>query len=351
MYQKQMSNTFYKAKTVTLSFVNVAYGILDQKHLQPDILQTLKLTWQVNVLYNSVCTEQYINLDFQNIANKNDGYKYILVVVDVLSRQVFATPTKTKSVKEIKQAFDEIFDNQMPQHPSRLFTDQGKEFDAAEMHEYFKEQKFIHKMSSKDASVKAAMAERMIRTLRQKLYRYFSDNNTTNWVDVLPQVLKSINHSYCRPIGMRPVDVTRNNANALWQRLYGRANNDNDDEIARRRKPNFETNDAVRLALAKPVFRKGTLPTYTDEIFRIRQVVNKGPKGQQQPVTHYYLRDHKGKDIEGRVYASDMSKTREDEQTEYRIERVVKKKGNKLQVKFIGYPDLYWITNEQLTIK
>jgi hypothetical protein len=270
-----------------------------------------------------------------------------LVVIDVLSRQVFATPTKTKTTKEMKQAFDEIFDNQMPQQPSRLFTDQGKEFDAAEMQEYFKEQKFIHKMSSKDASVKAAMAERMIRTLRQKLYRYFMDASTTNWVNVLPQVIKSINYSYCRPIGMRPIDVTRKNAKVLWQRLYGKK--ESDDEIARRRKPNFKTNDAVRLALDKPVFRKGTLPTYTDEIFRIRQVVSKGPKNQRQPVTHYYLRDYKGEPIEGRVYAADMLKTREDEHTEYRIERIVKKTRNKLQVKFIGYPDLYWITNQQLS--
>jgi hypothetical protein len=58
-----------------------------------------------------------------NLAKENDGYRYLLVGVDVLSRRLFTTPVKSKSSKEMKQAFDRLFP-QMPSLPSELYTDE-----------------------------------------------------------------------------------------------------------------------------------------------------------------------------------------------------------------------------------
>jgi hypothetical protein len=77
----------------------------------------------------------------------------------------------------MKEAFDEILDNKMPFPPSRLFTDQGKEFESPAMREYFKEERLIDKHASSDKSVKAGMAERMIRTIKHRFcldVTYFS---------------------------------------------------------------------------------------------------------------------------------------------------------------------------------
>jgi hypothetical protein len=219
----------------------------------------------------------------------------------------------------MKAAFNELFDNQMPQPPSRLFTDQGKEFESPEMKRYFKEERMIDKRCSKDKSVKAAVAERMIRTIRHRLNRYFSEVNTENWVDAIADIAHAINHSVCRVTGLHPIDVTEGNADELWQRLYGGGATN----TGKKTTPRYKKDDAVRLALEKPVFRKGTLPTFTDEIFRVNSVV-KGHK----PV-HYYLKDHKGEPIEGRVYEPELAKTREDKDTTYRIEEVLKRKKNK----------------------
>jgi len=63
-------------------------------------------------------------IDFQSLSSKNEGFRYMLVAVDVLSRRVFGTPIKSKSSIDMKKAFDEIF-KQMPMEPQRVFTDQG----------------------------------------------------------------------------------------------------------------------------------------------------------------------------------------------------------------------------------
>ena len=275
------------------------------------------------------------------MAPKNDGYRYLLVVVDVLSRMVYGAPVKSKYAKDVKEGFESIF-KQMPLLPQRLFTDQGNEFESKEMKDYFKYDKEIDKQCSKDKSVKAGVAERMIRTIKQRLYRYFSERNTINWIDVITKILEAINRSVCRVTGMRPVDVNESNSNKLWKRLY------TTKEWQKRSK--YRQGDAVRSALDTPVFRKGYLPTFTDEIFRVDRVV----AGSHPPV-HYYLKDYKDEPIEGRFYAPELAKTREDKDTTYRIEKVVSEKQDKksgermLRVKFIGYPELYWIRESDLT--
>lgn len=143
---------------------------------------------------------------------------------------------------------------------------------------------------------------------------------------------------------MRPIDVDQASADRLWVRLYG-----NEGMPEAKGKPNgkmFKKNDAVRLALDKPVFRKGTLPTFTDEIFLVDSVV----VGRGSSPTHYYIRDQKGERIKGKIYGPDLTKVRLDAETTYRIERVIRRRKNtdgssKILVKFIGYPDTYWLTD------
>jgi hypothetical protein len=62
--------------------------------------------------------------DFQSLARKNGGYKYLLLAVDLLSRRLFGEPVKSKQAEEIKRAFRKIF-KRMPALPQQIFTDQG----------------------------------------------------------------------------------------------------------------------------------------------------------------------------------------------------------------------------------
>ncbi|KAL3112037.1 hypothetical protein niasHT_013639 [Heterodera trifolii] len=156
--------------------------------------------------------------DFQALSRKNSGYRYLLLAVDVLSRRMFGSPVKSKRPADVKRAFEEVF-GQMPKLPETLYTDRGLEFVAKPMKEFFAENGI--KKYETSSKKKAAVAERAIRTLKTRLYKYFSAKNTSAWVDVLPKVLSAINNSVCRATGLRPNKISDANAREVWKRVYG----------------------------------------------------------------------------------------------------------------------------------
>ena len=283
--------------------------------------------------------------DFQSLAKYNNGFRYMLVAVDVLSRRVFARPVKSKKTEDMIEAFENIFQD-MPFLPSKIFTDRGLEFESGRNAEeqkgnennkrtmlaYFNE-KGIDKQRTRGVDNKAAVAERKIQEIKQKLYKYFSEKNTTEWVSVLPKIINSINNSVCRVTGMKPNDINPKNAGEVWDRLYK-------EYLERARTPKYKVDDNLRISLAKPIFEKGYLPTFSDEIFRISTASKANPN-------YYTLVDYNKEPVLGRFYNEELVKTIEDEATTYRIEQIYKtriKNGIKeIQVKFIGYPEKYWI--------
>ncbi|KAL3100269.1 hypothetical protein niasHS_000693 [Heterodera schachtii] len=152
--------------------------------------------------------------DFQALSRKNNGYRYLLLAVDVLSRRMFGSP--------------ELFE-QMPRVPDTMYTDRGLEFVAKPLKEFYAE-KGIQKFET-SSKKKAAVAERAIRTLKTRLYKYFSANNTSVWVDVVPKFLSAINNSVCRATGLRPNEISDANAREVWKRVYGVAQPDKKPKI------------------------------------------------------------------------------------------------------------------------
>ncbi|KAL3075905.1 hypothetical protein niasHS_012822 [Heterodera schachtii] len=166
--------------------------------------------------------------DFQALSRKNSGYRYLLLAVDVLSRRMFGAPVKSKRPVDMKRAFEELFE-QMPRVPDTLYTDRGLEFVAKPLKEFYTE-KGIQKFET-SSKKKAAVAERAIRTLKTRLYKYFSANNTSVWVDVVPKFLSAINNSVCRATGLRPNEISDANARQVWKRVYGVAQPDKKPKI------------------------------------------------------------------------------------------------------------------------
>lgn len=287
-------------------------------------------------------TDLHVDLgDFQSLSKNNDGYNYLLVSVDVLSRRVFTVPVKSKRNQDMVNAFEKIFE-EMPYLPQQIFSDRGMEFESKEMKKYFKE-KGILKFKGNVGGVKAAFAERMIRTIKSKLYRYFSEKNTTRWIDVTDDVTKAINESVCRSTGLKPIDINEKNAGELWEKLYGNyiKNNILGYTI---KKEKFKEGDSVRIARGKHIFEKGYYPNFSDEIFKIKSITNAKPP-------YYHLVDHEGEPIIGRFYQEELQKVNEEEMT-YRIEKVFRKRKMKGKierlVKFIGYKKLYWIPEDDI---
>ena len=91
--------------------------------------------------------------------------------------------------------------------------------------------------------------------------------------------------------------------------------------------PKFKVGDRVRISKYKNIFPKGYTPNWSEEIFVIRKIKNTVP-------WTYIINDLNGEEIIGRFYEKELQKTN---QEEFRIEKVIKKKRNKLDVKWKGY--------------
>jgi hypothetical protein len=159
--------------------------------------------------------------DVQNLQKYNDGFRYILTVIDVLSKFAWAQPVVNKKPENVAVAFKLILKTSGGRKPWRLFTDKGTEFRGKPFQDFLKKHD-IQYIASESPDMKAAVAERYNRTLKSRLWKHFTKTRSLRFVEVLPTVVHAINHSYHRSIKCRPVDVTLENEKKIWETLYGK---------------------------------------------------------------------------------------------------------------------------------
>ena len=125
--------------------------------------------------------------DMQTLADQNDGNRYILTCIDVLSRYAWAIPIKSKSGKDVLSGIKRMFKQARPRKPKLFQTDKGTEFFNAEVTGFLHENNIVQFASNSDK--KAAIVERFNRTLKNRIYAYFTSNNTKRYVDVLDDIV------------------------------------------------------------------------------------------------------------------------------------------------------------------
>lgn len=201
-------------------------------------------------------------IDFRNLSKKNDGFNYILVIIDFLSKYLWVHPMKNKKPYSIIEGFKNIFDK--GRICKILITDAGKEFE----NKYFK--KFLSNNSVKlyimRNEVKCAIAERVIRTLKEKLERHFFITGSKRYVDVLDIIVNNYNNTKHSRTKYKPVDINERNKVDAFLNLY------------RKRIPNrsseFKVGDKIRIRKIKKNFEKGYSTKWSKEIFRIEQILS-----------------------------------------------------------------------------
>ena len=119
------------------------------------------------------------------------------------------------------------------------------------------------------------------------------------YIDKLDDIVNKYNNKYHSTTKMKPVDVKSN--------TY--INN-----------PKFKTGDIVRISKYKKIFARRYLPNWSEEIFLITKVKNTVPQT-------YVISDLKGEEIVGTFYEKELQKAN---QKEFRVEKVIKRKGDKL---------------------
>ena len=269
--------------------------------------------------------------DMQALSEENEEYKFLLLVIDTFSKYGWIIPLKNKKGETMVKAFKTIFEEGST--PGKLWTDKGTEFYNKKMNDLRKLNNI--ELYSTENEEKSSIAERWIRTMKEKMFKYFTDNNTYKYIDALPELVEDYNNTVHSSTKLTPVEASKKkNELTVWRNLYP------DRYKTSRLNPKFSVGDEVRITKKKKVFEKGYTTKWTEEIFTIKEI------RETNPIT-YKLEDLQGEEITGTFYEPELQKT---EQQIYRIEKIIKKEKGKSLVKWKGYPDKFnsWVDNKDL---
>jgi hypothetical protein len=185
-------------------------------------------------------------VDMSKFSYGNKGNRWILTVIEVLSRYVFAVPVWRKNTESMAKAVESVlvqFKERFGRYPKTAQFDDGKEFYNVGVKTLLKDHD-VHYFSTRTFR-KAALVERFNRTLKTRMWKYFTENRTKVWVDILPALVRSYNNSTHRTIGMKPADVNEENKDEVWTRIYGYPLSSFPD-------PKFKVGDHVRVEIKEP---------------------------------------------------------------------------------------------------
>ncbi len=266
---------------------------------------------------------------------ENDGITFLLVVIDCFSKLASVQPIKSKTGAEVLAGLKKVF--RELGEPQKLQCDKGKEFYNRTVRDYCKEHD-ITLFSSENADIKCSMAENLIRTLKSRIWRLFRHRVSTRYVDKLQDFVHAYNHSEHSSIQMRPIDVKQTNSLKVFNQLYKELL-----DHQPHRRPLYKVGEAVRIAKDKGKFEKGYEQRFQEEIFIIDKVV-------EHPVPMYRLKDETNEPVIGKFYEPELSLIRGVKNKAFRIDRVLKKRGRKLLVRWLGLgPERdEWIDRSQL---
>ena len=215
--------------------------------------------------------------DMQLLSKYNKGIRFLLCVIDIFSKYAWVVPLKDKKGISIVKAFQSIL-KQLNKKPNKIWVDKGSEFYYAYFKKWLRDNDVI--MYSTHNEGKSVVAERFIRTLKGKIYKYMTSISKNVYIDKLDDIVDEYNNTYHTTIKMKPIDV-KDNANTSKE-----INN---------KDPKFKVSDRVRISKYKNIFAKGYMPNWSEEVFVIKKVKNTIP-------WTYAINDLNGEEIIGTFY-------------------------------------------------
>ena len=147
------------------------------------------------------------------------------------------------------------------------------------------------------------------------------------YVDVLDNIVNKYNNTVPKTIKMKPIEVTDDSFPEY-------------NEESNKKDPKFKLGDHVRISKYKNIFAKGYTPNWSEEVFIVSKIKNTVSWA-------YVINDLNGEEITGTFYEKELQKTN---QKEFRIEKVIKRKDDKLYVKWKGYNSSFnsWMNKKDL---
>lgn len=292
--------------------------------------------------------------DVQNLAEYNDNVKFLLVIVDVFSRFLWVRPLKDRKAKSVIEAFKDLL--QGPRRPKAIRTDKGSEFYNRYLQQYLRDQhiKIFYALNE----TKANFAERYIQTLKKRLYRYFTHLQKHKYLNILQDVVQSINDTPNRSLnGRTPASVTPENEDEVRLDAYLAREKKKkalvpkvkkSPFLKKRQRFVFKIGDQVRITHLRRTFQRDYDQTYSEEIFVVSD------RFVSQGIHIYKLKDMMDDPIRGTFYASELQKVTKDAQAIWRIEKILRKRKvrgkEEVLVRWLGWPKKFdsWISKSDI---
>ena len=265
--------------------------------------------------------------DMQLLSRYNKRIRFLLCVIDIFSKYAWVVPLKDKKGISVNKAFQSILKQSNSrrakgtsvQHvkPNKIWVDKGSAFYNASFKKWLQDNDIV--MYSTNNEGKSIVAERFIRTLKSKIYKYMTSISKNVYIDKLDDIVDEYNNTYHTTIKMKPTDVKDNRYINTDKEI-----NNTDHKFIK-----------IYLSKYKNIFAKVYTPNWSEEVFK-----------NTVPWT-YVIKDLNCEEIIGTFYEKELQKTN---QEEFRIERVLKRKGDKIHVKWKGYDNSFnsWIDKASL---
>ena len=218
--------------------------------------------------------------DVQLISKFNKGFRFLLCVIDTFSKYPWVVQLKDKKGVNIVNTFQSIW-KKANRKPNKISVDKGVEFYKNPFKKWLQDNDIA--MYSTHNEGKCVAAERFIRTLKNKIYKYMTSISKNVYIDQLDDIENEYNNTYHRTIKMKPIDVKDN----TYINIRKEVNN---------KDSKFKVGDHVRISKYKNIFAKGYTPNWSEEFFVIKEIKN--------TVSWTYV--FNGKEIIGTFYEKEL---------------------------------------------
>jgi transposase InsO family protein len=255
-------------------------------------------------------------VDIRQLAADNDGVNYLLVIIDVFSRKIWVYPLRRKNGPAVALALTQWLDAIRAPPPRVFATDHGREFLNPPVRQLLARRGV--RQETADGTCKAAVAERVNKSLQILLYKYMSARQTRRYVDQLDRLVRTYNGRPHRTLGgMTPAsaDLPRNeeNVRAVHTARYA---------SVPRRAVKFRVGQVVRVKYESKALTSSSRayqPQFSPEFFVVREVRD------NLPVPLYYLEAmNDGEPIEGGFYSNELTAVGADV---FKIDRILEERG------------------------
>ena len=214
----------------------------------------------------------------------------------------------------------------LKRRPVCVRTDKGKEFLGSSFQKLVKREG-IQLQVCMNPDLKCSCIERAHKTIRNKLYKFFTYKNSYRYIDVLAEFVKGYNATVHSSTGMAPATVTDSDVLTIWKRLQKKR--------TRFIKPKYSVGQHICIIEEKAKFAKSAEQNFSTEIFRIAKVIPRTPR----PV--YELEDANKKSIDGSFYTEELTPVVASKDTVFKIDKIIStwdKHGIKEhKVRWVGY--------------